>query len=93
MSKIWLRRTEAAPGHVIAFHRDVSLRTLQVPLNDPAENEGGRLVLASAPGKLLATPRVAGSATLHDNSVVHGVTELTRGVRYALCLLDEPAAS
>jgi hypothetical protein len=27
--------------------------------------------------------------TLHDNSVVHGVTELTRGTRYALFLLDE----
>ncbi len=47
--KFWLRRTEAAPGQpeVIAFHRDVSRRTLQVPLNDPAEYDGGRLVLAT----------------------------------------------
>jgi hypothetical protein len=88
--KIWLRRTEAAPGQVIAFHRDVSRRTLQVPLNNPDEYDGGRLVFATATGELLATPRTAGSATLHDCSVVHGVTELTRGTRYALFLLDEP---
>ena len=91
--KVWLRRTEAAPGQVIAFHRDVSRRTLQVPLNNPAEYDGGRLVFASAAGELLATPRRAGSATLHDSSVVHGVTELTRGVRYALFLLNEPASA
>jgi hypothetical protein len=88
--KVWLRRTEAASDQVIAFHRDVSRRTLQVPLNDPAEYDGGRLVFATATGELLATPRTAGSATLHDCSVVHGVTELTRGMRYALFLLDEP---
>jgi hypothetical protein len=88
--KVWLRRTEAAPGQVVAFHRDVSRRTLQVPLSDPAEYDGGRLVFATATGDLLATPRTAGSATLHDCSVVHGVTELTRGTRYALFLLDEP---
>ena len=87
--KIWLRRTEAAAGQVIPWHRDVSLRTLQVPLNEPAEYDGGRLVFACASGELLSPPRVAGSATLHDNSVIHGVTELPRGTRYALFLLDE----
>jgi hypothetical protein len=85
-SEIWLRRTEAAAGRVIAFHLDVSRKTLRVPLNDPAEYDGGVLLFALATGELLAAPRTAGSATLHDCSIAHGVSELTRGTRYALCL-------
>ena len=92
VSKVWLRRTEAAAGQMIAFHRDVSRRTLQVPLNEPDEFEGGRLVFATAAGELLVPPRAGGSCTVHDSSVVHGVTELTRGVRYALFLLHDDAA-
>ncbi len=92
ISKVRLRRTEAAPGQVIAFHRDVSRRTLQVPLNEPGEYEGGRLVFATAAGELLVPTRVGGSCTVHDSAVVHGVTELTRGVRYALFLLHDDAA-
>ena len=92
VSKVWLRRTEAAAGQVIAFHRDVSRRTLQVPLNGPGEFDGGRLVFATAAGELLVPPRAGGSCTVHDSSVVHGVTELTRGVRYALFLLHDDAA-
>jgi hypothetical protein len=88
-SKIWLRRTRAAAGRVIPFHLDVSRKTLRVPLNDPAEYDGGLIVFALATGKLLAAPRAAGSATLHDCFTAHGVSELTRGTRYALFLLVE----
>ena len=38
-------------------------------------------------GELECTSRTAGSATIHDNGVVHGVTEMTSGVRYALFVL------
>ncbi len=88
VSNVWLRRTEAAPGQVIAFPRDVSWRMLQVPLIDsgaagacPSSPRGANL-------SRVAAPRRQRDAA-HDDSVAHGVTELT----YALFLLDEPAAS
>ena len=33
--------------------------------------------------------RKAGSVLMHDDSIVHGVTAHTRGVRYSLFLLEE----
>jgi|EP01046_Picozoa_sp_COSAG06_P033156 predicted 2-oxoglutarate/Fe(II)-dependent dioxygenase YbiX len=60
---------------------------MQVPLNEPNVYDGGRLVFLTADGELECTSRTAGSATIHDNGVVHGVTEMTSGVRYALFVL------
>ena len=56
------------------------------PLNGEASYEGGRLVFATSEG-LVAPPRPAGSATVHDHRVAHGVTKLTAGVRYGLFFL------
>jgi len=84
--KILLRRSEPR-GHVINFHLDYSRRTLQVPLVDEDEYSGGRLLFALEDGTLLAPKRLAGSATRHDNTIVHGVTKHTAGVRYGLFLL------
>ena len=89
-NQIKLRRTQAASGQYIAFHLDHSLRTMQVPLNDPSEYDGGRLVFAMGDGSLVVPEREVGSATVHDNGVVHGVTEITRGVRYGLFMLQTP---
>ena len=58
---IILRRTEATPGACIAFHLDHSERTMQLPLNDPAEYEGGRLVFATAERGLEQPTRAVGS--------------------------------
>ena len=90
-----LRRVAAMPsGDCIAFHTDAfSELTMQVPLNDEAEYEGGRLLFATAEG-MVQPRRAAGSATIHDNRIVHGVTHMRRGVRCGLFLLKttEPAS-
>jgi small ubiquitin-related modifier len=71
-------------GHAIKFHTDVSIRTLQVPLNDTFV--GGDLVFVTE-GKICVPKRPAGSATVHGNDIAHGVTTLREGVRYSLFLL------
>lgn len=94
---IKLRRTAsrddraAGDGQCIAFHLDHAERTMQVPLNDPSDYDGGDLVFAMTNGQLQRFPRIPGTATVHDNGVVHGVSELRRGVRYALFMLRVPA--
>ena len=55
--------------------------------NVAGEYEGGRVVYARKEG-LYTAPREAGSATLHDADVAHGVSALMRGVRYSLFLLS-----
>ena len=91
---IRLRRVEATgdAASCVAFHTDytnalVSLRTMQIPLNEPTEYDGGELVWAVEDG-LEVPSRAAGSATLHSAGVVHGVTAMTRGQRYSLFLLE-----
>eukprot|EP00798_Chlamydomonas_sp_ICE-L_P003939 gene3939-14016_t len=73
----------------IPFHLDEAELTMQVALNSPDDYTGGDLVLllpdtASA----LVPSRSSGSATVHDNSVVHGVTRMQAGVRYSLFLMQ-----
>ena len=90
-TEVKLRRCSAI-GQCINFHTDHSLRTMQVPLTDDGDYDGGRLVYATKEG--LVTPRrPAGSATTHDNRIVHGVTTLTRGVRYGLFFLVLPTTA
>ena len=81
-------RRMAAAGRCIPFHTDSSLRVMQVPLNDDSTYGGGRLVFVAPGGRLVAPPRPAGSATIHDNQIVHGVTTMTHGVRYGLYFLQ-----
>ena len=83
---------EAEGGPVVPFHTDYALRTLQVPLNGPAEYDGGRTVFVSGEG-FLVPPRAAGSAIVHDGRCLHGVTALTRGTRYSLFLSHLPSPS
>ena len=70
-------RATAGGGGLIDFHVDTSRRTLQVCLNDCAEYDGGRLTYVTERG-LEVPHRCAGTATLHDNRIVHGVSTLTR---------------
>ena len=96
ISHIKLRRTTSTGNHSIMFHldeADVNTRTMQIPLNDPSEYEGGRLVFATNDG--LAWPsRAAGSATIHDHTIPHGVSAISRGVRYSLFFLQaDPTAT
>jgi hypothetical protein len=88
---IRLRRVEASADHdpkCVAFHTDYSLRTLQCPLNE--DYDGGELVWV-VDGGIEVPGRAAGSATIHTAGVVHGVTAMTRGVRYGIFLCKLPA--
>ncbi len=84
---IRLRRTEGS-GNCIKFHTDVSQKTMQVVLNAQSEYEGGRLVYATNEG-FVQPPRLAGSYSIHTCKIVHGVTAVERGVRYALFFLRQ----
>lgn len=80
--EIRLRRVQAR-GRSIEFHLDHSECTFQIPLNGDHEYQGGRLVFLTKAG-VCCPLRPASSATAHDCSVVHGVTQMTAGVRYGL---------
>jgi len=86
---IKVRRAEPC-GHCINFHLDYAVRTMQIPLNGASEYEGGRLVYATHNG-LMWPARDAGSVTVHDNTVPHGVSTHTSGVRYGLFFLEQIA--
>ena len=82
-------RLVRAPGQVsfIKLHCDDALRTMQVALNGEDEYDGGRLVFATDEGELIQPSRVPGFATVHDNTIVHGVSAITRGARFSLFFL------
>jgi small ubiquitin-related modifier len=83
VDKIVLRRS-AAVGQCIKFHTDVDHKTFQLCLND--DFDGGDLVFA-ADDKLVKPRRPAGSFTVHNDRIAHGVSTLERGARYALFFL------
>jgi hypothetical protein len=82
---IKLRRCEAH-GQCLNPHLDRASRTMQVALNGQEEYEGGRLVFVTRDG-FQCPARPAGTITIHDRSVVHGVTKMRTGVRYGLFFL------
>jgi ubiquitin len=88
---IKLRRVAAA-NQCVPFHCDYSKRTMQVALNAEHEYGGGKLTFATALG-FMQPARPRGSATTHVNSLVHGVSTLTHGVRYGLFLCDTKGGS
>jgi small ubiquitin-related modifier len=83
VDEIVLRRS-AVVGQCINFHTDVNHKTLQLCLND--DFDGGDLVFA-ADDKLVKPRRPAGSYTVHNDRIAHGVSTLERGARYALFFL------
>jgi hypothetical protein len=84
-SDIILRRVENQE-QLINFHTDHSMLTMQVVLNDKSQYEGCDLVFVTSAG-FQKPIRNAGSATIHDNTILHGVTKMTYGVRYSLFFL------
>eukprot|EP00943_MAST-04B_sp_MAST-4B-sp1_P009090 g9090.t1 len=85
IKQIKIRRCESH-GKWIDFHHDVTNLTLQVSLNHDNEYVGGKLVYISE-GKYVAPLRTAGSYTLHDDTILHGVSRLDQGIRYGLFFL------
>eukprot|EP01051_Picozoa_sp_SAG22_P007757 SAG22_NODE_557_length_9118_cov_9.050006_7_plen_197_part_00 len=87
VNSIQLRRV-AVRGQAIPFHLDhPTVWTMQVALNAEAEYDGGRLAFLTELG-LEVPARPVGSATIHNDTVVHGVTEMVNGVRYSLFFLQ-----
>lgn len=71
-----IRRCLAVPeGLCINFHVDYSLKTMQIALNSDEDYIGGRLIYATEDGNLRIPLRSAGSMTIHNNTIVHGVTK------------------
>ena len=90
--KIILRRCTPA-GLCIRFHLDVTKQVMQVALNDDSEYTGGRLMFLTGEGRLVVPKRQAGSYTVHNSFVVHGVSEHKAGLRYGLFFIKETAST
>ena len=86
--KIILRRC-SPEGLCIKFHLDVTTKVMQVALNDDDEYTGGRLMFLTGDGTLHVPKRTAGSYTIHNSFVVHGVSEHKEGLRYGLFFIKE----
>ena len=67
-------------------HCTITVPPLQIPLNEEASYSGGKVVYATRDG-LVSPQRKAGSATIHDHTAVHGVSQHTSGIRYGLFFL------
>ena len=86
-NEIVIRRCQAH-GKLINFHTDESKKTMQVALSDDSEYEGGKLLYATK-GQIYCPRRQPGTVSIHDNTVVHGVSWFESGIRYALFLLKK----
>ena len=84
--EIVIRRCEEH-GKFINFHTDVSLKTMQVALNE--DYKGGDLLYICNGGNIEAPERKTGTITIHYNDIVHGVTLLEEGTRYGLFFLKK----
>ena len=93
--KMAFRRTEGPVEGCIGFHTDSGSHrnsvnhTVQLTLNGDDKYEGGRICYVCGENAVLTVPkRPAGTLTIHDGNVLHGVTRLHRGVRYSLFVVD-----
>ena len=80
---------EKTPG-AIGWHFDgnYAFQTVQLALNDDTEYEGGRLCYFTKAKGVEVLQRNAGDITKHCPKVLHGVTQLTKGTRYSLFVVD-----
>jgi len=76
------------PGLCIQFHKDESKFTMAIPLNTSGDGcEGGRVVYVTTAGFKMPE-RNLDSLTIHDNTIAHGITTHSKGVRYGMFLLS-----
>ncbi len=89
-----LRTTRGPTRKCINFHVDgkEACKTVQIPLNDPAQYKGGKLVFF-IDDKIVVPPRTLGSLTRHRRAVLHGVTAVQQGVRNSFFIVDKPYGS
>lgn len=67
------------------FHFDRASFTVNIALSSDGSHGGGDL-LAVVAGRLQRCERSEGTATMHASTLLHGVTRMTRGERYALVM-------
>jgi len=86
--KIILRRSETdGVPRCIAFHKDDTLYTMAIPLNAPEHQcVGGQLVYLNEDGPTYVA-RDTNTLTLHDNTILHGISAHTSGVRWGMYLM------
>lgn len=91
-AQIFIRRyaPEGRPWN--PFHTDSALVTVNVALSDDAQCDGGRLLCCSD-GAIRDLARTEGEATVHASTLLHGVSQLRRGVRYSLIIFFGRAAN
>jgi hypothetical protein len=77
----WIFRQVQARGYSIPFHTDDAPQTLHIRLN--SDYAGGRLQYIDTCGNLRLVDDYT-QCTIHGNTLVHGVTTLTSGIRYGL---------
>ena len=75
----------------IDFHQDASLVTANIALANDSVHSGGRLVTVLHQ-RVQSIARSEGEATIHSSQLLHGVNEITNGVRYSLILFFRAAA-
>ena len=82
-AKIFIRRYAPDERPWNPFHTDSSAMTINVALSGPSACEGGEL-LACFDGRVRRLPRAEGGATVHSATLLHAVSLLRSGTRYAL---------
>jgi hypothetical protein len=83
--EVFLRKYSPRTRPFIAFHSDICSYTVNVALNDAESVDGGKL-LVLYDGALREVSRRPGTATVHAGDLVHGVSRIGQGERYALIL-------
>eukprot|EP00984_Skeletonema_dohrnii_P002182 scaffold749_cov90-Skeletonema_dohrnii-CCMP3373.AAC.7 len=88
--KVALRATRGPTNSCIDFHCDgiYASSTSQIPLNSPTEYKGGQICFF-VNDQLHFVPRPIGSLVQHPPKVLHGVTQVTEGMRKSLFIVDE----
>ena len=88
--KVALRATRGPTNSCIGFHCDgrYATSTSQIPLNSPTEYKGGQICYF-VNDELHFVPRPRGSLVQHPPDVLHGVTQVTEGMRKSLFIVDE----
>ncbi len=82
---MFLRMYSPTTRSYIAFHSDICRYTSVIALNNQDDFHGGRFVML-ADNQLQFIPWQTGKALLHSGNLIHGVSRLTKGVRYSLVL-------
>lgn len=87
VSRVIIRRTSLTGNKHIQYHNDGDTSVMQVWLNEEDTVDGGNLVYLNKDGAHLV-PTKPGSANLHKDKIVHGITPVN-GTSYILIFLGD----